>query len=87
MILSSDEFPGGPHLEPAMGMDFVVILDPSIDEAERGLRVRQGVDTNVVAFEGLHERFRHTIRFRTPHRREAAFRFSAAAKSRVSLAV
>lgn len=53
--LSSNELAGRAHSERGMGMDFVVVLDPSGDLPERGCGVRQRVHANIVAFEGLHE--------------------------------
>ncbi len=51
-------------------MIFVVVLEPSGDLAER---VRQGIDANIVAFEGFDEALRYAIRFRTLNRREARY--------------
>lgn len=42
--------------------------------------VREGVDTNIVAFEGLHERFQHTIRLWTGNRCKAGFQVERGGK-------
>lgn len=54
-----------------MGMDLVVVLDPSRDLPERGFGVRQGVQAQIVALEGLHEGLGHAVGLRAPDRSEA----------------
>jgi hypothetical protein len=52
-------------------MVLVVVLEPSGELAERGDRIRQGVDANIVAFEGFDEALRHAVRLGALDRREA----------------
>ena len=52
-------------------MVLVVILEPSGELAERGERIWQGIDANIVAFEGFDEALRHAIRLGALDWREA----------------
>ena len=52
-------------------MVLVVVLEPSGDLAERGDRIRQRVDANIVAFEGFDEALRYSVRLWALDGREA----------------
>src|SRR5689334_10199261 len=52
-------------------MVLVVVLEPSGDLAERCERIRQGIDANIVAFEGFYEALRDAVRLRTLNGSEA----------------
>ncbi len=71
MSLGSDELPRGAHFEPGMRMVVVVVLEPPGDLPERGERIRQGVDANIVALEGFDEALGDAVRFRALHGSEA----------------
>jgi hypothetical protein len=66
---------------------FVVVLEPSSELAERGDRIQQGVDTNIVALQVLTELSDMPFDSWLWTGVKQAMRSSAAAKSRVSLAV
>ena len=68
-------------------MVLVVVLEPSGELAERGDRIRQGVDANIVAFEGLTKLSDMSFDSGLWTGVKQAMRLSAVAKSRVSLAV
>ena len=53
---SSDELPGGAHLEPAVRMVLFVIFEPSVDLPKCVLASGKGVGTNIIPFERLHKR-------------------------------
>lgn len=46
-------------------MDFIVILDPSVDLPEGAFRVREWGDADAIPLESFDERFGHTIRLWT----------------------
>ena len=54
-----------------MRMIFVVVLEPSGDFAQRGDRIGQRVDANIVAFEGFDEALRDAVRLRALNGGEA----------------
>src|SRR3954462_6505671 len=54
-----------------MRMDFVIVVDPSGDLPWHGRRIRQGGYARVIALEGLHEGFGHSVGLGALHRREA----------------
>jgi hypothetical protein len=49
----------------------VVILDPGIDQRERGGRICDRADSDIIALEGFDERFSHAVAFRAFDRGEA----------------
>lgn len=52
-------------------MVLVVVLEPSGDLAERGDRIRQRIDANIVAFEGFDEALGYAVRLRALNGSEA----------------
>ncbi len=70
-----------------MGMDFVVVVDPSVDEPERHFGVWHCCDADVIPLRGLDEGFRHAVRLRTGNGVKQGVRLTAWANSLVSLAV
>src|SRR5450755_4547120 len=52
-------------------MALVVILEPRRQLGKYGLSIRSIVNIHVISLEGLDERFGHSVRLRTAHRREA----------------
>ena len=52
-------------------MVLVVVLESSGEFAERGDRIRQGIDANIVAFEGFDEALRYAVRLGAFDGREA----------------
>lgn len=69
--VSPDVLPWGEISEPAVRMDFIVIVHPFLDLIESCLGIRYRTDADVVAFEGFHEGFGHAIALRAFDRGEA----------------
>ena len=87
MRLGSDELPWGAHSEPGVWVVFVVVVEPPGDLPERGERVRQRVDANIVALEGFDEASEMPFDSGLWTGVKQGTRLSAVTKSRVSLAV
>ena len=70
-----------------MGMDFVVVLDPSVDEPERRFGVRHCCDADIVPLQGFSKASDMSLNCGLAKGVKQGVRLSAWANSLVSLAV
>ena len=68
-------------------MNFIVVLEPSWQQSDYGLSIRQDRQPSMIAFEGFDECLRDAVGFRRADWRETQLEAQAVAMSSVSLAM
>ena len=69
--MATDELTRRAHLQAAVGMVLVVVLDPAWELGEHGQGIRTRLYPGVVALEGLHESLADAVALGAAHRGEA----------------
>src|SRR5580693_3930276 len=70
-----------------MRVNFIVVLEPSWQQSDYGLSIRQDRQPSIIAFEGFDECLRDAVGFRRADWRETQLEAQAVAMSSVSLAM